>query len=129
MRELMASICDDIHYQSRLRADFRRRRVHPTIEALVWHHVVGKPAERVQLSGDVAMNQQLGQERELFAQLSVEDLQELAKDSERLLVKARAMAQRQRVPPARATLPGPAMDNGEIPTGESTENTGIVDDV
>jgi hypothetical protein len=61
--------------------------------------------------------------------LSVEDLQELAKDSERLLAKARGMARRQRVPPAAASLIGPAMDNHEIPSGESAENRGIVDDV
>ena len=59
MRALMASLCDDVDYQHRLRADFRRRRVHPTIEALVWSHVVGKPVERVQLSADVTMNRKL----------------------------------------------------------------------
>ena len=34
-------------------------------------HVVGKPAERVQLSADVTMNQKLDQEGELFSRLSV----------------------------------------------------------
>ena len=63
MRELMSSLCGDVDYQYRLRADFRRRRVHPTIEALVWAHVAWKPRERVQLSADVAMNPKLEQER------------------------------------------------------------------
>ena len=65
MRELTTSLCHDVDYQYRLRADFRRRRVHPAVETLVWSHVIGKPTERVQLSADVTMNQKLDQEREL----------------------------------------------------------------
>ena len=87
MRELMTSLCHDVDYQYRLRADFRRRRVHPTIESLAWAHTIGKPAERVQLSADVTMNQKLDEERELFARLSVEELQELAAESEALVDK------------------------------------------
>jgi hypothetical protein len=129
MRELMTSLCHDVDYQYRLRADFRRRRVHPTIEALVWNHVVGKPAERLQLSADVAMNQKLNEERELFARLSVEDLEELARDSERLLAKARTMAQQQRVLPTAVRLLGAPTDSVERNAGESAENTGDVEDV
>ena len=65
MRELTTSLCHVVDYQYRLRADFRRRRVHPAVETLVWSHVIGKPTERVQLSADVTMNQKLNQEREL----------------------------------------------------------------
>src|SRR5436190_22665863 len=78
MRELMASLCGDVDYQYRLRADFRRRRVHPTIEALVWAHAIGKPTERVQLSADIAMTQTLQKEVELFSRLSVQEMEEIA---------------------------------------------------
>jgi len=123
LRELMTSLCHDVDYQYRLRADFRRRRVHPAIESLVWAHTVGKPTERVQISADVTMKQKLDEERELFARLSIEELEELARDNERLLAKARTMAQRQRLPPAAVTPPAAPMDNVESNTGESAENT------
>jgi hypothetical protein len=102
MRELMSSLCDDVDYQYRLRADFRRRRVHPTIEALVWGHVVGKPVDRVQLAADVTMTQKLKEERELFSQLSVEQLEELAAQSQALVDKALAMVRANALPPSAA---------------------------
>jgi hypothetical protein len=77
MRELMSSLCHDVAYQSRLRADFRRRRVHPAVETLVWSHVIGKPAERVQLSAAVTMNKKLDEERELFSRLSIQQMEEM----------------------------------------------------
>src|SRR5688572_25026718 len=91
MRELMTSLCHDVDYQSRLRADFRRRRVHPAIESLVWAHTIGKPAERVQLSADVTMNQRLDQEREVFSKLSVEQLEIIAAESQALVNRAMMM--------------------------------------
>src|SRR4051812_3095272 len=71
LRSLMTSLCGDVDYQHRLRADFRRRRVHPTIEALVWAHTIGKPAVPVLLSADIAMTQNLEKEGELFSRLSL----------------------------------------------------------
>ena len=77
------------------------------------------------------MSQKLDQERELFSRLSIEDLEELARDDERLLAKARTMAQRQRLPPAEATPTNAPIVSVERNTGESAENTGTgnVDDV
>ncbi len=94
MRELMTSLCHDVDYQHRLRADFRRRRVHPAIESLVWAHTVGKPTERVQLSADVTMSQQLDQERELFRKLPIEQPEILAVESQALVNKAMMMLRR-----------------------------------
>jgi hypothetical protein len=105
MRELMTSLCDDVDYQYKLRADFRRRRVHPAVETLVWSHVIGKPTEKVQLSADVTMSHKLDEEVKLYRQLSVPQLEELAADSEALLAKARAMA-RQHAP---AAAPSPSV--------------------
>ena len=93
----------------------------------MWSHVIGKPTERVQLSADVTMNQRLQEERELFGRLSIEEMEEVAAESEALIAKVRTMVQRQRVPPAGATSPGPSMDNRESTTGESAENTSIGD--
>ena len=86
------------------RADFRRRRVHPTIEALVWGHVVGKPTERVQLSADVAMTQTLEKERELFSRLTLQQMEELAAESQALVDKVTAMARANSVTPVPATV-------------------------
>ena len=113
MRELMTSLCDDIDYQSRLRADFRRRRVHPTIEALVWNHVVGKPTERVQLSADVTMSQKLNEERELFGKLDVKQLEILAAESQALVDKAMAMVRANALTPGAATAPRAPVDGAE----------------
>ena len=87
MRELMTSLCHDVDYQYRLRADFRRRRVHPAIESLVWAHTVGKPTERVRLSADVTMNQKLDQERELFRKLSIEQLENSRRNRRRSSIR------------------------------------------
>jgi hypothetical protein len=113
MRELMSALCHDVAYQSRLRADFRQRRVHPAVETLVWSHVIGKPTERVQLSADVTMNQKLEEERELFARLSIAEMEEVAAESEALVAKVRMMAQRH-VP----LVLGTSMDNTESASGE-----------
>jgi hypothetical protein len=113
MRELMNSLCDDV---DRLRADFRRRRVHPTIEALVWGHVVGKPTERVQLSADVTMNQKLEEERELFSRLSVQQMEEIAAESQALVDRVMAMAK------ANALMPGDvASRRASVEDGESSD--------
>ncbi len=104
LRALLGSLCHDITYQDRLRRDFRLRRVHPAIESLAWGHVIGKPAERVQLSADVSMNQTLAEERELFGRLSVEQLEELAADSAALIAKARLMARSQQGSPVGTPL-------------------------
>ena len=89
---LASELMNDVGYQYRFRRDFTRRRVHPSIETLIWHYVAGKPKESIQMAGSIGFSERLEAERELFGKLSVEDLEELAKDSERLLAKARAMA-------------------------------------
>ena len=67
MRQLISSLCHDTDYQKRLREDFRRRRVHPAVETLIWSPVIGKPTERVQLSADVTMSQKLDRNANCFA--------------------------------------------------------------
>jgi hypothetical protein len=91
MRELMSSLCHDVDYQHRLRSDFRRRRVHSTIEALVWGHVIGKPADRVQLAANVTLDRNLDEERELFSRLSIQQMEEIATESQALVDRVMAM--------------------------------------
>ena len=122
MRELMTSLCHDVDYQYRLRADFRRRRVHPAIESLVWAHTVGKPAERVQLSADVTMSQKLDQERELFRKLSLDQLEQLAAESQALVDKAMAMVKANASPMLIGVSPVPVA-GVDVATGEPAEQS------
>jgi hypothetical protein len=118
MRQLMSSLCHDVGYQYKLRDDFRRRRVHPAVETLVWSHVIGKPTERVQLSADVTMNQKLDQERELFSRLSLEQLEELAAQSQALVDKAMAMVKANASPMLIGVSPSSAVVVVDVATGE-----------
>ena len=129
MRALMTGLVHDVDYQCRLRQDFRRRRIHPTIEALVWAHTVGKPTERVQLSADVTMSQKLEQERELFSKLSVEQLEVLATESQALVDRAMMMVKANTLTPGAATLGCAPIDAGESNGGPREMSTGTdVDD-
>ena len=92
MRELMAALLNDVDYQHRLREDFRNRRIHPSIEALVWAYIVGKPTEKIEMSANVTMEKKLAEEREVFSRLSLEQLEELAAQSQALVDTAMAMA-------------------------------------
>ena len=116
----MGVLAGDVEYKHRLREDFRRRRVHPTVETLVWSHVIGKPTERVQLSADVTMNQKLEEERELFSHLSIQQMEEIAAESQALVDKALAMVRANGVTADPATGPRALVDGGES-NGEPTE--------
>jgi hypothetical protein len=91
MRGLMAALLNDVDYQYRLREDFRKRRVLPSTEAIVWAHVVGKPTEKIEMSANVTMEKKFADEREVCSRLSVEHLEELAVQSQALVDKATAM--------------------------------------
>jgi hypothetical protein len=127
MRELMTALCDDVEYQYKLREDFKRRRVHPAVETLVWAHVVGKPTERVQLSADVTMNQKLEQERELFSRLSVQQMEEIAAESQALVDRVMAMVKANVVTPDPATALDAPADGGASNGQPGEESTGADD--
>lgn len=40
------------------RDDFRRHKLHPTIEALIWTYHLGKPTQPIAVSGSMAFNVQ-----------------------------------------------------------------------
>ena len=63
-RQLCSDLVHDLRYQNRLRHDFLRRRVHPSIETMLWHYSLGKPQENIELRGGLTVNQCLIDERE-----------------------------------------------------------------
>ena len=125
----MAALVADTDYQAKFRQAFIRRRLHPTTEIKVWKDAIGKPVNQIEVSRKMSMDDRLAADRALFALLNVEDLAELAEQSDALITRAREMAQRRHVPPAAATLPGAPMDNRNITTSDTAQNTGDVDDL
>jgi hypothetical protein len=131
LRQLMSVLAGDVDYQHRRREDFRRRRVHPAVETLVWSHVIGKPTERVQVSADVTMNQKLDQERELFSRLSVQQMEEIAAESQALVDKMMAMvrANANALTPDDVVSRRASVEDGESNGEPAEESTGTdVDD-
>ena len=122
LRALMGVLAGDVDYQYRLREDFRRRRVHPTVETLVWSHAIGKPTERVQLSADVTMNQKLEEEREQFSRLSIQQMEEIAAASQALVDRVMAMAKANALAPDDVASRRASVEDGES-NGESTEQS------
>lgn len=92
VRELVRELVNDRDYQHRLRHDFRHRKVHPTIESLIWTYHLGKPRQDITLTGSMTVNARLEEEKRIFAQLEVADLEGLAAESQRLVDRATALA-------------------------------------
>src|SRR4051812_18966847 len=65
-RLLCSTLVQDIAYQRKFQRDFVRRRVHPSIESMVWAYHLGKPKEQVEMTGKFTMNQRLEAERHLI---------------------------------------------------------------
>ena len=93
-RELCAQLVTNERYQAKLRRDFERRKVHPTVENLVWAYHLGKPNQSIDLTGSVALNvsTRIEQERAAFAALDLHDLELLAAESQRLVDRAFQLA-------------------------------------
>jgi hypothetical protein len=85
LRELMAALSGDVFYQEKLRQDFSKRRVHPSVELRVWEYALGKPTDNLKLSADVTLSRQLAEEAEQLRFLSLEELEELAAESDALI--------------------------------------------
>jgi hypothetical protein len=96
LRELMAALSGDVFYQQKLQDDFRKRRVHPSVEVRVWEYAIGRPKEHIELSAEVSMKQRLDAERERLRWLDVGQLQALLAESEALFERAIAQANAQR---------------------------------
>jgi hypothetical protein len=93
LKTLVNELVHDVAYQHQLRQDFRKRRVHPAIETLIWNHSIGKPAETIALTAAVSVNGRIEDERRAFALLDVAHMEELAAESQRLVDRAMTLAQ------------------------------------
>ena len=95
---MCSNLVHDIDYQTRLRRDFVRRRLHPSLESMVWAYHLGRPKEQVEMTGTFTMNQRLEAERQLIrSTLDPAELEQLAAQSQRLLDDALARARAKRV--------------------------------
>lgn len=95
-RELASQLINDPVYQHKLREDFKLRRVHPTIESMLWAYHLGKPKAQldVSLTGSIDVFAQIEQERQAFAMLDLGQMAAFAAESQamtdRLLAASRA---------------------------------------
>ena len=109
IRQVRLNRNTDAAYQRKLRDDFRRRKVHPTIEALIWTYHLGKPTHSIAVSGSMAFDVQarLDEERRVFASLDIHDLEQLAAESQALVDKAFAMVRANASPMMIGVSPSP----------------------
>ncbi len=91
LRELTALLVNDLDYQSRFREDFRKRRVHPSTEMMVWAYAIGKPTEQIEMSA-LSMDARFAAEREALCGLNLEQLEALLAESQALIDGALARA-------------------------------------
>jgi hypothetical protein len=117
---LASELLSDVGYQHRLRRDFTRRRVHSSIETLIWHYVAGKPKESIEMTGSIGFSKRLEAERELFGKLSLAQLEELSAESQALVNKAAMMVRANASPLLVGVSPSPAAAVNDVTTGEPT---------
>ena len=91
VKQLVSQLVNDVAYQHQLRRDFRRRKVHPTIEALIWSYHLGRPTQPIAVTASVHVDARLDEERRVFAMLDVSDLEQLAAESQALVDRALAL--------------------------------------
>jgi hypothetical protein len=90
-RQLVSELVTDPLYQRRLRDDFRARKLHPTMESIVWAYHLGKPRQDINIDANVTVNARLDEEKRLFAQLELRDLEQLAAESQGMVDRAAAL--------------------------------------
>src|SRR6185436_9517883 len=93
LKTLVTQLVTDPNYQAQLRKDFRRRKLLPTIEAMAWNYHLGKPTQPVAIAGGLAIdvNARLDEERRIFSQLDIAELEQLAAESQALVDRAAAL--------------------------------------
>ena len=93
-RTLVSQLVGNPNYQHKLRRDFELRKVHPTIESLVWQYHLGKPTQPVNIQGGLSIDidARLDEERRVFASLDIADLEQLAAESQALVDRAFQLA-------------------------------------
>jgi len=91
-RLLASQLVNDVAYQMRLRRDFQLRRVHPTIESLLWQYHLGKPRQPVDITA--TLDTRRDDERRALLALDVRELEALAAESQALMDRALALGRR-----------------------------------
>jgi hypothetical protein len=51
IRTFVSKLVNNAHYQAKLRRDFMARKIHPSIESLVWTYHLDKPTQPIAVSG------------------------------------------------------------------------------
>jgi hypothetical protein len=115
VKQLVAQLVNDVAYQHKLRDDFRRRKVHPTVEAMIWSYHLGKPRQTIEMNATVDVNARLEEEKRIFATLDVADLEDLAAESQRLVDRALRLS--------RARIAGDSRPAPEVIESAPTEST------
>lgn len=98
-RVLIAELVNSPRYQAKLREDFEARKVHPTIENMVWNYFIGKPRQDIDVNVNATITTRIEEERRLYAALDIEDLEQLAADSQAFVDRAIALAKGRALPP------------------------------
>jgi hypothetical protein len=96
----MAALVGDVASQQNFIKAFRTRRLHPAVEAMVWHLAIGKPTDQNEVTAAAEMHARLAAEREILLKLDREDLELLLKETEATMAKAHALAEGRRLLPA-----------------------------
>lgn len=112
VRRLVGELLNDPRYQARLRRDFALRKLHPTIEGMVWAYHCGRPRQDVNFSGSVDLTARLEVERRAFLALDLPELEAIAAESQRLVDRALALAS------ARVSSPTPQPIDIPLETGD-----------
>jgi len=122
-RQLAVELVNGAEYQRRLRRDFEARKLHPTIESLVWAYAIGKPRQDIAINANVNVNARLDAERAAFALLDLAELEALAAESQATVDKAMALV-KARNPGANVDLPIIECSTQALSLWESTPNPG-----
>jgi len=129
---LASQLVNDPDYQRRLREDFRLRKVHPTIESLIWNYHLGKPRQPIEVNGQIDVSARLETERRIFCALDVRELEQLAAESQALVDRAEALARtRADAPPPQHVVGSSCLPEVSAETLEKqagSDNTRYVND-
>jgi hypothetical protein len=68
LRDMAAKLLQDPEYQDGLIERAKAKKLHPAIEVLMWHYAIGKPTERLQVTG-VSVDPSKLSDAELLAHL------------------------------------------------------------
>lgn len=124
-RTLAAQLVNDVAYQMKLRRDFKLRKVHPTIEALIWSYHLGRPQQSIDIAArvDIEATARLVEERRAFSVLDVAELEQLAAESQAIVDRALALSA-SRVKPLTAQQVVVGDDLPEVSEKSLTKYTG-----